>query len=145
VKVPVVISKPFSPLPAIAPRKSLTAPAETLPLYLLHWKNVGKLTNDSLYTPMPSMPPSPVRPVTVTFRKPASRRRRCTSLSKAAGPSEGDGSSGRPSRGVRLRCPVACPGDLPSLAFAYEPPLFRPSKPWPPPRLRQLTWFGPAR
>jgi len=35
---PVVINKPFSPRPAIAPRKSLTTPGVTVPLYRLHWK-----------------------------------------------------------------------------------------------------------
>ena len=46
VKDPVVISRPFSPRPDIAPRKSRTAEALTAPLYLLHWKYTGKLTRE---------------------------------------------------------------------------------------------------
>lgn len=43
---PVVMSRPFSPRPAIAPRKSLTAPGVTVPLYRLHWKYTGNDTSD---------------------------------------------------------------------------------------------------
>lgn len=46
VKDPVVVSKPFSPRPTIAPRKSRTAPAVTVPRYLLHWKYKGNDTSD---------------------------------------------------------------------------------------------------
>src|SRR5438067_1590196 len=44
---PVVISSSFSLRPAIAPRKSLTAPGVTAPLYCLHWKYTGNDTSDN--------------------------------------------------------------------------------------------------
>jgi hypothetical protein len=46
VKLPVVMSSPFSPQPIIAPRKSLTWEAPTVPKYRLHWKKTGKDTSD---------------------------------------------------------------------------------------------------
>lgn len=44
-KLPVVMSSPLSPRPAMAPRKSRTFAGDTLPRYRLHWKKVGKLTS----------------------------------------------------------------------------------------------------
>lgn len=38
----------LSPRPAIVPRKSRTLSGVTLPLYLLHWKNTGKLTSEAV-------------------------------------------------------------------------------------------------
>jgi len=85
VKVPVVINKPFSQRPIIAPRKSRIFGAPTLPLYLLHWKATGKVIRFICNTPDPSIPPSPGRPVTETVLKPDSRSNRCASRSNASG------------------------------------------------------------
>jgi hypothetical protein len=38
-KVPVVMNRPLSARPTIAPRKFRTSLAETDPLYLLHWNS----------------------------------------------------------------------------------------------------------
>jgi len=77
--------RPLSPRPAIAPRKSRTALGDTLPRYRLHWKKTGKLTSPSRYTPSPSIPPSPLCPVTLTLSKSASRSSRLASRSNGWG------------------------------------------------------------
>ena len=47
VRLPVVMSSSLSPRPLTAPLKSRTAPAPTLPLYRLHWKNTLHLEFDT--------------------------------------------------------------------------------------------------
>ena len=86
VKVPVVMSKPLSARPTIAPRKSRTCEALTVPCQRLHWKMTWKLSKPpKRIIPLPSMPPSPLLPVTSTCVKPDSRSILCASRSNAAG------------------------------------------------------------
>lgn len=78
--------QPLSARPTIAPRKPRTVEEPTEPCQRLHWKITW---NDSRFircTPVPSIPPSPVLPVTSTLENPGLRRRLLSHASAARGP-----------------------------------------------------------
>ena len=76
VKEPVVMTRPLSARPTMAPRKSRITGAPTKPLMRLDWNSTWKESRLTRRTPVPSMPPSPDRPVTSTLVKPDSRNMR---------------------------------------------------------------------